>query len=530
MRGISILDCTLRDGGYINNWNFGKLAIEDIINLLNESNVDIIECGFLRDEKYNADRSVFSSVEELKPFISPKKDNIMYVAMIALGDINPSKISKNDGSSIDGIRLTFHKGDWEEAKQAAIDLMQKGYKIFIQPVGTTTYNDAEFLELIDNVNEIHPYAFYLVDTMGTMYRKDLSRMFFMADNNLITDIAIGFHSHNNLQLSFSNAQEIMSFNTKRKVIVDSSVSGMGRGAGNLPTELIAQYVNENLKLRYKVMPLLTIIDKHLDSIYAKTPWGYSTPYYLAAIYDCHPNYASYLMQKEKLSVEDIGKILNMVPIDERRLYNSKLVEKIYLAHQNNLIDDTKAIDIIRNKVSSKDILIFGPGKTIIDHAEKVNGFIKDKKPCTISVNFIPDKYRIDIVFISNSKRMSQIEDSLLEGRNLLITSNVHPVDSALSLNYSSLIGEGRDPDDAGMMLMQLLQKVNVRTVYLAGFDGYDSNSLNDVFADSYIGVKDYRNRVIKNKDMEDQLTDMSSKMNIVFITPTNYSVKGARYE
>ena len=530
MRNISILDCTLRDGGYINNWNFGKPAIEDMIDLLNESNVDIIECGFLRDEKYNADRSVFSSVEDLKPFISPKKDNIMYVAMIALGDIDTSKISEFDDSSIDGIRLTFHKGDWEEERQAAIDLMQKGYKIFIQPVGTTTYDDSEFLELIDNINEIHPYAFYLVDTMGTMYRKDLSRMFFMADNNLNPDIVIGFHSHNNLQLSFSNAQELMSFNTKRKIIVDSSVSGMGRGAGNLPTELITQYVNENLKLRYKVMPLLSIIDRHLDSIYAKTPWGYSTPYYLASIYNCHPNYASYLMQKEKLSVEEIGKILNAISLDERPIYDSKLVEKIYLDHQNNLIDDAETIDIIRKKVSGKDILIFGPGKTITTHAEKVNVFIKDKKPCLISVNFIPEKYRTDIVFVSNSKRMSQIDESSLEGRTLLITSNVPPSDKALSLNYSSLLGEGRDPDDAGMMLMQLLRKVNAKTIYLAGFDGYDYNSLNDIFNDSYIGVRDYQNRVVKNKDMEEQLTDMSSKINIVFITPTNYSVEGASYE
>jgi len=530
MNGISILDCTLRDGGYINNWNFGKPAVVDIINLLNESNVDIIECGFLRDEKYNSDRSVFSSVEDITPLITHKKKSVMYVAMIALGDIETSKISYNDGSSIDGIRLTFHKGDWEGEKQAAIELMKKGYKVFIQPVGTATYDDAELLELINNVNEINPYAFYLVDTMGTMYRKDLSRMFFMADNNLNPDIVIGFHSHNNLQLSFSNAQELMSFNTKRKIIVDSSVSGMGRGAGNLPTELITQYVNENLNVKYKVMPLLSIIDRHLDSIYAKTPWGYSTPYYLASIYNCHPNYASYLMQKEKLSVEEIGKIINMIPSEERSIYNSKLVEKLYIDYQNNQIDDTEVVEELSKFIEGKNVLIFGPGKTVRTHYEKVKIFIENNEPCTISVNFIPNGYNLDIIFVSNSKRMSQIESNALEGRTLLLTSNVHSIKKSLRLNYSPLLGEGRDPDDAGLMLMRFLRKIGVRTVYLAGFDGYDVGSPNNFFADSYIGVRSYQEKVMKNKDMEDQLNDMSSKMNIVFITPTNYSVKGVEYE
>ena len=530
MNGISILDCTLRDGGYINNWNFGNLAVGEIINLLNESNVDIIECGFLRDEAYDTNRSVFSSVEDITPLITPKKEGITYVAMIALGDIDISNISNRDDSSIDGIRLTFHKGDWEEEKQAAIELMKKGYDVFIQPVGTATYSDDEFLELIDKVNEVQPYAFYLVDTLGTMYKKDLSRMFFMADNNLNRDIVIGFHSHNNLQLSFSNAQELMSFNTKRHIIVDSSVSGMGRGAGNLPTELITQYVNENLTAKYKVMPLLSIIDRYLDPIYEKTPWGYSTPYYLASIYNCHPNYANNLMQKEKLSVEEIGKLLNMIPSEERSLYNSKLIETLYINYQNNQIDDTAAIETIKGIINGENVLILGPGKTIRTHIDKVNSFIENNKPYIISVNFIPNEYKSDIIFISNSKRMSQIENIDLKGRTLLLTSNVPSSNNSLNLNYSSLLGEGRDPDDAGMMLMRLLRKVGVRTVYLAGFDGYDVNSSTHIFTDSYVGVRDYQERIVKNQDMEEQLSDMSSKINIVFITPTNYSVKGAGYE
>ncbi|MBP3743428.1 MAG: hypothetical protein J6J00_10635, partial [Treponema sp.] len=100
MSNISILDCTLRDGGYINNWEFGQDSIKQILHSLCESNVEIIECGFLRDEDYNVNRSVFSSVEQIAEMIQPKKESAMYVAMIALGDIDVNKISERTENSI----------------------------------------------------------------------------------------------------------------------------------------------------------------------------------------------------------------------------------------------------------------------------------------------------------------------------------------------------------------------------------------------------------------------------------------------
>lgn len=232
MNHITILDCTLRDGGYINNWQFGRTNIQGIISKLNASGVDIVECGFLRDIPYNEDTAVFSRVSQIVPFLSEKRANTFYVAMIAYGDISPDAIEPYDGSSIGGIRLTFHKHEWDGAKTVAVQLMEKGYQVFIQPVGTTAYSDAELLQLIAQVNELQPYAFYLVDTLGILYRQDLLRLFYLVEHNLDPQIQIGFHSHNNLQLSFANAQELLRLDSKRDIIIDASVYGMGRGVGN----------------------------------------------------------------------------------------------------------------------------------------------------------------------------------------------------------------------------------------------------------------------------------------------------------
>ena len=498
---VSILDCTLRDGGYINEWNFGKSSIKKIIQYLGEVHIDIIECGFLQDYLYNENLSLFSKVSQIKPFIRPKHPNTMYVAMLALGDISPDKIEPYDGESIDGIRVTFHKNEWNECKEVVKKLAAKGYKVFVQPVGTTTYSDLELVELIQEVNQINPFAFYIVDTLGTMYQRDLMHLFYLLDKNLSDDIQIGFHSHNNLQLSSSNAQELLRLRTKRNIIIDSSVFGMGRGAGNLATELVTQYINDNMEYRYHVTPLLTIVDEFLTSIYNKTPWGYSTPYYLAAIGGCHPNYATYLMNKQTLNVEEISKVLNQIPAEERSLYNESLIEKLYLEYQNYQIDDNEVCMKIAEMVKGREILLIAPGQSILTYKEKIDAYIDSVHPFIISINFISNIYCQDLVFVSNRKRITQLKDSNYDYKKMIVTSNLYsqmPKES-LFVNYLNLIGEGREADNAGAMLITLLSKLGVKSVVLAGFDGFNPSNQENYYTDDISSIYDRQSLLEKMK-------------------------------
>jgi 4-hydroxy 2-oxovalerate aldolase len=102
---------------------------------------------------------------------------------------------------------------------------------------------------------------------------------------------------------------------------------MGRGAGNLCTELITKYLNNNQLSNYEILPLLKSIDNDLKEIYEKSPWGYSTPYYIAAIHGCHPNYAKYLVEK-KLTDEEIDKIISKIPEDKKNFYDSFYIETL----------------------------------------------------------------------------------------------------------------------------------------------------------------------------------------------------------
>lgn len=521
MNNIKILDCTLRDGGYINEWKFGKDNIKSIINNLTDANIDIIETGFLRPVEYDENSSVFNTVDQIKEQISPKKLGTLYTAMIENRNYSSLSLPKYDGTSIDVIRVTFRKVEWQEAKKTIVDIISKGYKVCVQPVGSATYDDQSMLDLIRDVNEIKPYAFYIVDTLGMMYRNDMRKFFYLIDANLSKDICLGYHSHNNLQMAFANAQEMTRLNNQRTLILDSSCYGMGRGVGNLTTELIADYINNNIEQKYSLMPILNIVDKYLMPIYAEQRWGYDLPYFLSATVKCHPNYAAYLMKKETLCIEKIEKLLSLIPTERRSEYDAKLIEELYLQMQASNVDDSEAYKELKKKIENRDVLVLGLGASIVKYEEEIKEKAKDA--VVISINFILSNYKIDALFISNDKRLATL--NLKEKVMVLATSNLHDeLNASLMFNYSSLLGEGDALDNAGAMLIRILKNSGVKKILLAGFDGFDVDSSVNYAVNTFKKSLDYNTAKKKNEDISKQLKLALNGVDYEVITPTKYEI------
>ncbi len=290
MNNIHILDCTLRDGGYCNEWRFGFENAKKITNGLLEANVEIIECGFITNRVvYDPDVMKYNTVAEAAKVIPENKEGKIFVAMINYGEYNIDDLPPYDGTSIDGIRVAYHKKNRFEALDFCEKIKEKGYLVFIQAMVSLSYTDEEFLDTIKRVNAFKPYAFYIVDSFGMMKGKDLTRLFYMVEHNLDPEIWIGFHSHNNMQLAYSNAQRLTTVQTNRNLIIDSSVYGMGRGAGNLNTELFVEYLNENAGKNYQLKSLLALIDEILNDFHQQNYWGYSLPNYISAAHNAHPS-------------------------------------------------------------------------------------------------------------------------------------------------------------------------------------------------------------------------------------------------
>lgn len=524
MNKIHILDCTLRDGGYCNRWNFGYENIRRIISALQEAGIDIVECGFLTDKvRYNPDITKFTTVRELSGVIPDKRNGKLYVAMMNYGEYDVDALPEYDGLSIDGIRVAFHKHDLKEAFKICRKIRKKGYKLFIQAMVSLNYDDDEFLNLIKCANECGAYAFYIVDSFGMMKSKDLIRLFYMVEHNLNNKIWIGFHSHNNMQLAYSNAQALVNIQTNRNLIIDSSVYGMGRGAGNLNTELFVNYLNENTGTDYDISPLLEIIDEILEGFYKRSYWGYSLPNYLSATYNAHPNYAGYLDDKKTLTVYDMHEIFKMMSDDKKASYDREYIERLYMDYMEMGKVQNRHESDIQRSLESRKVLLIAPGKSSTEDKEKINSFIDNNDVVVISINFEYKYADTDFIFLSNLRRFRELEPD--KRKKCIVTSNI-PADKVyLRTQYRELVNsEEAVKDNAGLMAVRFLIKYGVKEVYLAGFDGYSHDS-GENYGDSnmvYITKNDVLDAM--NKGIANVLKEYKKSIKIIFVTEPGYIV------
>ena len=225
------------------------------------------------------------------------------------------------------LRLAFKKYSQQKALEAIKQLKNLGWDIFVNPMNTNIYSKEELGELVEKMNKIKPYAFFIVDTFGNMTEFDTEKTVDFIDNKLNLDIFLGLHSHNSMNLALSNAKKFLNTNTKRTLIIDSCLDGMGRGVGNLKTEEITEYINQQFNKKYDVNNLKNTTSVYINNLCKDCSWGFSTPYYITAKYNCHPNYAKYLIE-QNLSDKDIERIVSQMPEDKRIYYDADFIKNI----------------------------------------------------------------------------------------------------------------------------------------------------------------------------------------------------------
>lgn len=530
MKKVKLLDCTLRDGGFINDWEFGH---DDIINIFERSvnaGTDIIEVGFLDQRRdFDRNRTIMpdtAAVNEIFKCLNHGKS--MIVGMIDYGTCDVSHVCDRKDSILDGIRVIFKKKNRYEALDYIRELKEKGYKMFVQPVSITGYSDEEMIDLVERVNELEPYAMSMVDTYGLLHQGNLLHYFEIMDQHLKKGISIGYHAHNNFQLGYSNSLALMEKDTERTLVVDGSAFGMGKGAGNAPLELLAMYANEHFKGTYDINQILEMIDVNIMKIYLKSPWGYSVKYYLAASNDCHPNYVHHLMQKRTLSIKSVNEILAMIEPKEKLAYNQEHIEQLYQEYQSRAINDSDSIAKLQKELSGKRILVLGPGKSMQRQKSEIQAYMAKYKPTVITINYEPQEFYTDYIFLSNSKRYVGLADRLQKQEDrikIIATSNVTKAGGNFdyTIDYSSLIDPDFEIMDSSLlMFLKLLQKLAIEEVALAGFDGYSSYEENYFnIAMEYAFVKDYADKL--NDYTKRALKAMEGKIKIHFVTESRYN-------
>lgn len=486
MNNIKVLDVTLRDGGCVNDFNFGQSYMEKILAAQEAAGIDIIELGYIDEMKGSASgRTQYVNEQVIsKCILKHKKPGVMYVAMMDYGKFDVDNLRPRTAEGIDGIRVAFHKKDRFKVVSMGRKIMDKGYKFFVQPMVTLRYSDAELLELIDLVNRELPDAsgFYIVDTFGEMRPNDMSRMLNLVDHNLIASMPLGFHSHNNLQLSYSNAMSMLQFSTTREMMLDCSIMGMGKGAGNLNTEILLEHLNIFYGKQYNISPLLEVIDKVINQLHEEFYWGYAPEYYLSSAHHCTPSYASHFYNKHMLPIDQVGELLGMLAEEKKISFDRNYAEEIYRTYnERKAVDDSAAVAELRAELAGKRVLLVAPGKSSGEVLEKLQELASLDDVVSIGLNSTLD---IDFNYLLTT-RTDIYNQAVAEGKNIIVPSSVSKGGrgNVRILNYANWIEiDDQTHDSSTVIAMKLLQFCGVTDILLAGFDGFSAN-INDNYYD-----------------------------------------------
>ena len=529
MNTLRVLDVTLRDGGCVNDFNFGQHYMERILAAQEASGLDIIELGYI-DEKRGSSSYRTQYINEqviTSNLLKAKKLGTEYVAMMDYGKFTPRNLHERTESSIDGIRVAFHKKDVNAIPETAREIISKGYNVYLQPMITLRYSDAELLRLIDLVNRALAdiSGFYIVDSFGEMRPNDMNRVLNLVDHNLDPAITLGFHSHNNLQMSYSNACSMLSFPTNRNIILDSSIMGMGKGAGNLNTELLLEHLNLFYGKSYDIMPLLEVIDSVINQIRSEHYWGYGVEYYLSSANHCTPSYASHYYNKHMLSVDRVSELLSMIDESKKISFDRLYAEELYRKYNEAvIIDDTQIVEKLKCEFAGKKVLLAAPGKGLSEGAGRVEALNSQDDVISVSMNALV--FDTDYVFTG---RLDIFSEALSQDKNIIAPSSVREASERLRenvkvLNYSRWIEIDDSTHDSSFVIMlNLLKYCGVREIYLAGFDGFSMN-LNDNYLDPNmrrpVNAAEAESRNAYNREFIRKMR--TSGMTIHFLTPSKY--------
>lgn len=325
---IQLLDCTLRDGSHINKGDFKRETIITTVSGLVQSGVDFVELGFLRDCEYSKDVSYYTDIRQAEELLPDNCLSTEFSVMCRPDWYSFDKYFKFKAERIKYIRIAFHGKDVDLAVRFANLAREKGFIIVFNPVNVTGYKECDLKTVLQKIVALSPYAINIVDTFGALYPDSLESLLSKFSDIVPTDIIIALHPHENLSQSLANSIQYLKFaQTRGQAMLDSSVMGIGRMPGNMPTEIIMDYLNKHHNKCYSISRIINVIEKCIQPIREKYTWGYDPYYFLSAIHNANRTYAEYLCDKG-LTLNETAMIMEKIPDNEKNLFNSIIADSL----------------------------------------------------------------------------------------------------------------------------------------------------------------------------------------------------------
>jgi len=293
---IKVMDCTVRDGGLMNKWQFSDEFVSGVYNACVEAGVDYMEIGYLSSEKAFSRKEVgpwkFCSEKDLKRIVGNNNNSVKLSAMADIGRIDFDDIPLASDSSLEMIRVACYAHQIDKAIKLAHHCMDKGYETTINLMAVSGVSEPDLGEVLIDISKSRVPVFYLVDSFGSMHAESIQYLM-KKYKDALTGKEIGIHAHNNMQLAMSNTITALISGATR---LDATLLGMGRGAGNCPVEILIAFLKNP---KYRLLPLLKAIQEQVLPWTKMIDWGYHVPYLITGALNTHPRNAIAWMESER---------------------------------------------------------------------------------------------------------------------------------------------------------------------------------------------------------------------------------------
>lgn len=525
MKKIFHIDCTLRDGGYYNSWRFEKDLVSKYLDCMNKLNIDFIELGF-RFLKNSSNFGPFASTTEelLKKLGSYKQIN--FAVMINIGEFSQNKLEdqlnkiflKKKNSKVKLVRIASHKKEIDVAIKASKILKEMGYKTAINLMQISEINQKDLTKILKKLNKKFTDIFYFADSLGCLNKSQIK----LICNTIKKSWKgpFGIHAHDNMEMAFSNTKSSIEYGAS---YVDSTVLGMGRGPGNTKTEFLCSYLNSIKKKKYNLIFLTDLVDKYFFNLKEKYSWGTNLYYFLSAQYKIHPTYIQNMLNEKKYEDNEI-----ILAIENLKKMKCKTYSPNTLRNSKVFLKDGVNKKIINQNFEDKNVLIIANSNSLEQYQKKINLFIKKAKPIVLSLNRINPKNfnnnKIDYLAICHPTRIMSEMDLISKDTKLISPFSNFSNEIKKKIKKYKIIDYGLIIDEKNTLVTKEYCKLDkilvlpyalsfltinkVKKIYLAGFDGYESDVIS----------RRENNKILK------KFANQKSKNYFQFITPSFYKI------
>ncbi|OIO32806.1 MAG: nucleoid-structuring protein H-NS [Candidatus Omnitrophica bacterium CG1_02_40_15] len=294
---IKVLDCTIRDGGLMNNHNFDFRFVREVYKAISEAGVDYMEIGYKNSKELFSPKEYglwkFCDDEDIRKVIDGIESKTKISVMVDIGRVNIEDVKPASESPVNMIRVATYVKDIDKAIFMANHFADKGYETTINIMAISKDQGVELDEALRQIEgESKANVIYIVDSFGNLYQ-ETTEILVKRFKAILKTREVGFHGHNHQQLAFSNTIEAIIHNAN---YLDATIYGIGRAAGNCPLELLIGFLKNP---KFDLRPILDIISQEFIPLSSKIEWGYVIPYAIAGMMNEHPKAAMALRNSDK---------------------------------------------------------------------------------------------------------------------------------------------------------------------------------------------------------------------------------------